>query len=160
MPGTDTREIRDLGERRCSFLVRLMEMRRNRRYPLRGSVTFVWEQTDGSRMHGDGYTRDISPAGVFVLTSNRLPPGTPVEMEVILPSLNEQRVGASLRAHARVVRSEMTGFAAAADIRFRMSFPEGPSSESVGNRDGNGKFETSSKRNEALARVPVSRFWM
>jgi PilZ domain-containing protein len=135
-----------------------MEMRQNKRYPLRASVRFAWEQKVGSTRHGEGYTRDISAAGVFVLTTNRLPPGTPVKMEVILPPVSEKRVGASLRTHARVVRSEKTGFAAAADMGFRMRFPE--ASSFPNNTGGNGKFEASSKRNEVLALVPVSRFWM
>jgi hypothetical protein len=138
-----------------------MELRQNKRYRLKASVTFSWEHPDGSTMRGEGYTRDISPAGVFVLTSDRLSSGTPVKLEVILPSLNEKRSGASLRTQGHVVRSEEIGFAAVADMGFRMRFPEGSSSaDSVGNRDGNGKFEESSKRDEALAMVPVSRFWM
>jgi PilZ domain-containing protein len=138
-----------------------MEQRQNRRYRLKASITFSWEHMDGSKVRGQGYTRDISPAGVFVLTSDRLPSGTPMKLEVILPSLNEKRSGASLRTQGRVVRSEESGFPAAADMGFRMRFPEASSSpDSASNSGGKGKFEASSKRNDVLALVPVSRFCM
>ena len=41
-------------------------------------------------MRGKGYTRDISPAGVFVLTSDRLPADMTVKLEVTLPSPNQK----------------------------------------------------------------------
>ena len=138
-----------------------MELRQNKRYRLRASVAFSWANTDGKTMRGEGYTRDISPAGVYVLTSDRLPLSTAVKLEVTLPSLNEKRNGASLRTQGRVVRSEEMGFAVAADIGFRMQFPEGSSSaESLAKRAGNGKFDASGKRSEDRELVPVSRFWM
>ena len=138
-----------------------MELRQNKRYRLRASVAFSWANTDGNTMRGEGYTRDISPAGVFVLTSDRLPSSTAVKLEVTLPSLSEKRSGASLRTQGRVVRSEEIGFAVAADMGFRMRFPEGSSSaESVEKRAGNGRFDASGKRSEDRELVPVSRFWM
>jgi len=119
-----------------------MEMRQSKRYHLRASVTFSWEHADGNTIQGKGYTRDISPAGVFVLTSDRLPADTTVNLEVTLPSLHQNRRGVSLRTQGRVVRLEEVGFAAAAEVGFRMWFPEGSSStNSLGKRRGNGKFE-------------------
>ena len=138
-----------------------MELRQNKRYLLRASVVFSWANTDGNTMRGEGYTRDISPAGVYVLTSDRLPSSTAVKLEVTLPSLNEKRSGASLRTQGRVVRSEEIGFAVAADMGFRMRFPEGSSSaESLEKRAGDKKFDASGKRSEDQELVPVSRFWM
>jgi len=123
-----------------------MEMRQSKRYRLRASVTFSWEHADGSRMRGEGYTRDICSAGVFVLTSDRLPAGTTVKLEVILPSLNENRSGASLRTQGRVVRLEEIGFAATAKTGFRMQFPKESSSKgSLGKRRGNGRFEAGTR---------------
>src|SRR5437588_3058697 len=137
-----------------------MELRQNKRYRLRASVAFSWANTDGNTMRGEGYTRDISPAGVYVLTSDRLPSSTTVKLEVTLPSLNEKRNGASLRTQGRVVRSEKVGFAIAADIGFRMQFPEESSSAELAKRARNGKFDASGKRSEDGELVPVSRFWM
>jgi hypothetical protein len=138
-----------------------MELRQNKRYRLRAFVTFSWEQTDSGTMRGEGYTRDISPAGVFVLTRDRLPSSTAVKVEVTLPSLNEKRSGASLRTQGRVVRSEESGFAVAADMGFRMRFPGGSSSsELLAKRAEDGKLDASSKRNEEQELLPVSRFWM
>ena len=138
-----------------------MELRQNKRYRLRACVAFSWANTDGNTMRGEGYTRDISAAGVFVLTGDRLPSSTAVKLEVTLPSLSEKRDGALLRTQGRVVRSEEIGFAVAADMGFRMRFPEESSSaESLEKRAGNGKFDASGKRSEDRELVPVSRFWM
>src|SRR5579864_5192118 len=138
-----------------------MELRHDKRYRLRASVAFSWANTDGNTMRGEGYTRDISPAGIYVWTSDPLPSSTAVKLEVSLPSLNEKRNGASLRTQGRVVRSEEIGFAVAADIAFRMQFSEGSSSaESLEKRAGDKKFDASGKRSEDQELVPVSRFWM
>jgi hypothetical protein len=80
-------------------------------------------------MRGEGYTRDISSIGVYVLTGERLPSGAVVKLEVTLPSLRGQSSGACLRTHGHVVRSEDVGFAAAADMGFRMQSPLTRSSE-------------------------------
>ena len=112
-------------------------------------------------MRGEGYTRDISSGGIFVVTRDRLPSGTAVEMEVTLPSLTENRSGVFLRTLGRVVRLDETGFAAAADIEFRVQFAGGFSSASaVGARGGNGKCKAGSRRNQAMQMRLVPRFWM
>ena len=82
-------------------------------------------------MRGEGYSRDISSTGVYVLTGERLPSGTAVKLEVTLPSLRGRRSGACLRTQGHVVRSEEVGFAAAADMGFRMQLPETNSSEEL-----------------------------
>lgn len=97
-------------------------------------------------MRGEGYTRDISPSGVYVLTSERLPSGALVKLEVVLPSLRGQRSGACLRTRGRVVRPEEVGFAAAADMGFRMQLPEtGSSEESFGGGNSGSKHEADGK---------------
>ena len=109
---------------------------------------FSWEPFDGDTIKSEGYTRDISSGGVFVLTSDRLLSGTEVKLEVSLPAPRETSSGASLMSQGRVVRSEETGFAAAADTGFRMRFPETSSSElSSGkvNGDGRSKHEAGSE---------------
>lgn len=138
-----------------------MEMRRNKRYKLRAAVSFAFQQTDGSSLREEGYTRDISAAGVFVLTAARLASGTPVSLEVILPSLSEKPSGTFLRTQGRVVRLEETGFAAFAEMEFRLQFAHRSSSaDSLSKRGGNGEFKAGSKRNNALRIVPISRSWM
>ena len=82
-------------------------------------------------MQGEGYTRDISSAGVFVITDHRLPSGTMLKLEVALPSPRGQRSGAHLRTQGQV------GFAAAANMGFRMQLSEMHSSEQSFSR-GNG----------------------
>jgi hypothetical protein len=124
-----------------------MDLRQSKRYRLRASVTFSWEHPDGSTMLGEGYTRDISPSGVFVLTGDRLPSGAAVKLEVALPSLRGQHTGASLRTHGHVVRSEEVGFAAVADMGFRMQLLKTSSSEqSFSKGNGVGTHEADSKQ--------------
>ena len=94
-------------------------------------VKFSWESKQGGTSRGEGYTRDISPSGVFVVTSDRLPLGTTVKLEVALPSPRKKEAsGASLRTRGHVVRSEQLGFAAVAEMGFRMQFPEVAASRS------------------------------
>ena len=96
-------------------------------------------------MRGEGYTRDISPCGIFVLTGDRLPSGAALDLEVALPSLRGQRTGARLRTHGHVVRSEEVGFAAAAEIGFRMQLPKTTSSEQSFSKGNGGTHEADSK---------------
>jgi len=109
-------------------------------------------------MRGEGYTRDISPSGVYVLTSDRLPSGAVLKLEVALPSLRGQRTGAYLRTHGHVVRSEEVGFAAAAEMGFRMQLPETPSSEqSFSKGNGGCTHEADSKETKKKFLYLVSR---
>jgi hypothetical protein len=109
-------------------------------------------------VRGEGYTRDISPCGVFVLTGDRLPSGAALDLEVALPSLVGQRTGARLRTHGHVVRSEEVGFAAAADIGFRMQLSETTSSEQSFTRGNGGAHEADKKetKHKFLYFVPGS----
>ncbi|MGC2193838.1 MAG: PilZ domain-containing protein [Terriglobales bacterium] len=135
-----------------------LDLRQSKRYRLRASVTFSWEHSDGSTMRGEGYTRDISPSGVYVLTSDRLPSGAVVKLEVALPSLRGQGSGAYLRTQGNVVRSEEVGFAATANMGFRMQLPETRSSEqSFDNANGSGKHEAESKETRNEFRYLISR---
>lgn len=97
-------------------------------------------------MRGEGYTRDISSSGVYVLTTERLPSGAVLKLEVALPSLHGQRSGACLRTQGHVVRCEEVGFAAAADMGFRMQFPGARSSkQSFSRGNGGATHEAQSK---------------
>jgi hypothetical protein len=99
-------------------------------------------------VRGEGYTRDISPSGVFVSTGDRLPSGAALDLEVALPSLVGQRTGARLRTHGHVVRSEEVGFAAAAEMGFRMQLPKTTSSEQSFSKGHGGTHEADSKENK------------
>ncbi len=61
------------------------ERRRAIRYRMSTSVVFRWEGPDNELFQGEGVTRDMSVAGVFVLTATCPPPNAVVQMEVLLP---------------------------------------------------------------------------
>ena len=85
-----------------------------------------------------------------------------MQLEVALPSLRGQRSGACLRTHGHVVRSEELGFAAAADMGFRMQFPEGRTQRSSGKAgiDENGNGSASGADEGGMQLDLASRFCM
>jgi hypothetical protein len=106
--------------------------RQNKRYQLSADVTFSWEGADGRKNYGEGHTRDISPIGVFVVTHDRLPLGTTVELEIVLPSLHERRSSVKLETHGKVIRAEEKGFAAIGDFMIQLPKPGPQSTRSAG----------------------------
>ena len=76
-----------------------------------------------------------------MLTGERLPLGTTVNLEVALPSPRKESSGAFLRTRGHIVRSEQLGFAAVAEMGFRMRFPEIPSSQASRGESGGGSEE-------------------
>jgi len=115
-----------------------VDQRQNKRYQLKTAVKFSWESPQDGICRSEGFTRDISPSGVFVLTGERLPLGTTVKLEVALPSPRKEASGAFLRTRGHIVRSEQLGFAAVAEMGFRMQFPEISSSRSSRGKSGDG----------------------
>jgi hypothetical protein len=101
-----------------------VELRQNKRYRLGAPVSFFWESREGAIGAGEGHTRDISVAGVFILTAGLIPEGSVVRMEVTLPPLHAKGQRVRLRTQGRVVRTEDNGFAAIANMGFRMDFHE------------------------------------
>lgn len=97
-----------------------VERRQNRRYRLRAPVGFSWQTDDGVEEQAQGSTRDISLSGIFVLTPLTLHVGTIVRLEVALPPLQASGQGTKLRSQGRVLRQDHAGFAAFADIGFRL----------------------------------------
>jgi hypothetical protein len=136
-----------------------VDERQNKRYRLRTAVKFFWENSQGSMSQGEGYTRDISPSGVFVLTGDRLPLGATVKLEVALPSPRKEPSGALLRTRGHVVRSEQLGFAAVAEMGFRMQFPDTRSSRSTSGNSGDHE-EEHQRRSKEVSDTITSRFWM
>jgi len=136
-----------------------MDERQNKRYQLKIAVRFSWENSHGSMSQGEGYTRDISPSGVFVLTGDRLPLGATVKLEVTLPSRRKGPSGALLHTRGHVVRSEQLGFAAVAEMGFRMQFPDTRSTRSTSGNSGDHEEEHQARRKE-VSGATTSRFWM
>jgi PilZ domain len=99
-----------------------VELRQHRRYRLSAPVSFSWESREGAVGTGEGHTRDISIAGVFVLTPDLIPEGSLVRMDVNLPPVTAKSQPVYLRSQGRVTRVEDNGFAAIAPIGFRMHF--------------------------------------
>ena len=99
-----------------------VELRQHRRYRLSAPVSFSWESREGAVGTGEGHTRDISIAGVFVLTPGLIPEGSLVRMDVNLPPVTAKSQPVYLRSQGRVTRVEDNGFAAIAPIGFRMHF--------------------------------------
>jgi hypothetical protein len=82
-----------------------MDRRRQNRYQLNASVTFLWKGSEGGRCHGKGHLRDISESGVFVVTDTQPPTGVMVFLDVLFdPFLDGSTVG--LDSKGEVIRSE------------------------------------------------------
>jgi hypothetical protein len=125
-------------------------------------VVFSSEQIGGLSIRGDGFTRDISPSGVFVFATDPLPSGVVVNLAITLPSLRGQHSGACLRTVGHVVRTESAGFAAVADLGFRMQFPDSQADESGrGAGEGNsGTHQVRPAQRKGERPVLASRFSM
>jgi hypothetical protein len=79
-------------------------------------VSFSWETEDHRVHHGYGQTRDCSISGAFIVSPNKLPIGSILQMELSLPRLLAAKSGARLRTRGRVVRTEADGFAVLAEM--------------------------------------------
>ena len=95
-----------------------MDRRRNKRYDLKAAASFFWKAPGAARSGGEGFVRDISERGVFVLTDHSPPLGASVRFEV-LPTPTSAPV-LVMRAKGEVIRVEPSsgyeqanGFAAA-----------------------------------------------
>jgi hypothetical protein len=94
---------------------RTMQQRASVRFQLRLPVIFRWNDEQGGRQQNGGFTRDISTRGLFVYSPIPPPSGVTVELEVMLPPLEESGHGVRLQSEGRVLRierkGEHTGFA-------------------------------------------------
>ena len=93
-----------------------MEKRHPNRYRLAATVSFSWETADHRVHQGHGHTRDCSISGAFIVTQNKLPIGSILQIDLSLPRLLAAGHGARLKTRGRVVRIESDGFAVAADM--------------------------------------------
>jgi hypothetical protein len=74
------------------------------RYALEAQVVFSWSGNDGLPRESRGHTRDISPKGAYVITTQCPPLGASVAMTFYLPSLTEKSQAVYVQAQARVLR--------------------------------------------------------
>jgi hypothetical protein len=83
-----------------------VERRHAIRYELQIPVAFFWENATGGKFQGEGVTRDISEAGVYVFTEECPPPKSKVRVEIMLaqPGI----ASASLKGKMQVRRVEAT----------------------------------------------------
>ena len=106
-----------------------IELRKAKRYPLNAPAQFIWALREGKPQTGQGVTRDINTAGVYVQTDALPPVGSRIQMEIVLPKLGDTGPGLKLAGEGVVLRREpssATGVAAsrggfAASIQF---YPE------------------------------------
>src|ERR1019366_6647483 len=111
-PMADVKSIRAIGD--------AMQQRESVRFHIRLPVLFRWNDEQGGRQQNGGVTRDISRGGLFVYSLITPPSGVTVELEVMLPALEESGHGVRLGSEGRVLRierkGEHTGFAATGDF--------------------------------------------
>jgi len=97
-----------------------MHQRESVRFHIRLPVIFRWNDEHGGRQQNGGFTHDISTGGLFVYSPIPPPSGVTIELEVMLPPLEESGHGIRLRSEGRVLRierkGEHTGFAATGDF--------------------------------------------
>ena len=70
-------------------LSRKEERRQQSRYGLRARVDFRWKDREKFYHHGEGFTRDISPTGMFVYADSHPPPKADIRVEVFFSPLAE-----------------------------------------------------------------------
>lgn len=79
-------------------------------------MNFSWESED-HRVHlGHGITRDCSTSGAFIVTSQKLPIGSFLQLDFSLPRLLAAGPGTRLKTKGLVVRTEPDGFAVSANL--------------------------------------------
>jgi len=80
--------------------------RRFIRYPLRALALFQWEGQDGSRKHARGWTKDVSEAGAYVVSSRCPRVGEEIQMVLRfpVPAMQEPALAAKIDMNATVLR--------------------------------------------------------
>lgn len=82
-----------------------MQSRNLIRYALDLPVTFRWCNAAGRAQSGAGFTRDISSAAMFVITTDVPPEDAEVACEVMLPQFRAA-TSMQISTHGRVLRME------------------------------------------------------
>jgi len=87
---------------------RVKVARKAGRYSLRLPVQFSWRDEQGTRRTSAGSTRDISPAGSYIISEQCPQIGAAIKYQVRLPSQDGQgEVELVLRAAGHVIRCEL-----------------------------------------------------
>jgi hypothetical protein len=80
------------------------------RYRLGADAVFTWKGAQDARLLGEGVTRDISLAGVFVFTRTCPPVGATLELDIFLsPAPGNRGKTVRIKTEAVVVRVEHSG---------------------------------------------------
>lgn len=82
----------------------VVDRRQNVRYDLVVPVTFVWKNQNGKRHRAEGYTRDLSKEGAFVVANTCPPLGSYVQIKLFLPPLKRGTNPVQMSSTARVTR--------------------------------------------------------
>lgn len=122
-------------------------LRQENRYQLTAPVSYWWSCSKGQIREGSGVTRNISQAGVLVVTNECPPAGTPIQIAVFLPRLQGEGHGMKLHGEGTVLRVEDAEASAAkkgaesfaAAVRF---YPELSASSGHTDSDGIEKLGT------------------
>ena len=83
-----------------------LERREQTRYGLHALVDFDWMDTAGVPQQGQGFTRDISPKGVFIYSDSQPPAKADVRVEVSLLSIAHAVRNLRMRAEGLIIRVE------------------------------------------------------
>jgi hypothetical protein len=93
------------------------ELRKANRYRLCTRAFFLWVGQDGALQGGEGVTVDISTCGAFVMADTHPPVGARVQVEIVLPGLEDSSPEMLFSGEGHVLRVERKeariGFAAA-----------------------------------------------
>jgi PilZ domain len=103
-----------------------VELRRAKRYPVKGAVSFSWTLQDGTVREAQGVTLNLSSNGAFVATEADPQVGDEVDVEIYLKSASNEFKLLSLAGKGRVTRRArerpQAGFGA--QIVFRTDDPD------------------------------------
>ncbi|MGD0157999.1 MAG: hypothetical protein ABSB50_18065 [Terracidiphilus sp.] len=87
----------------------VIELRKAKRYRLSAPVFFLWGPQEGKPQSSQGVTRDINTSGVYILADKLPTVGTLIQLDILLPKLDEPGFGMSLAGEGVVLRVEPHG---------------------------------------------------
>lgn len=87
----------------------VIELRKTKRYRLSAPTLFLWAPHEGKPKSGKGVTRDINASGVYVITDVLPPVGALLQLDVLIPKLEDPGFGMSLAGEGVVLRVEPQG---------------------------------------------------
>jgi hypothetical protein len=87
----------------------VIELRKAKRYRLSAPAFFLWAPQGGKPQSGRGVTRDINASGVYILADDLPPVGALVQLDILLPKLEDPGFGMSLAGEGVVLRVEPRG---------------------------------------------------